>query len=736
LRIGSVLSPWQSLSILMLWLTAPLGAAQVDPVAVAVGDHHALALKVIEGEAYVWAWGSNTYGQLGHDPCETPHQFYPEFIADLPITIRALSAGAQHNLALDDTGRVWSWGRNDFGQLGDGTFEHRFTPLPVTDSNSLVMTAIAAGAYFSMALDENGTVWAWGDNRRRQIGPLVQAFQIAIPIQVTGTLGVVASDLCAGRDHGLTVAESQVYGWGRGTEGQLTLDLWIDRNQPVWIPDLSEANEVAAGATHSLALDPNGRVHAWGLNEHGQLGDGSFITPSEPVLPFADPNVVIDCLVAGTGHSLARDKIGTVWAWGDNRAGQIGNGEPNNAMPSPVPVAMPDVNTVTLAAGDTYNLILDTRGLAWEWGQLDVNDVNDINEPTPVLVPDFPCVLDVSSADGGTVAEPNLGIWVYRLSEKVPLRAVPEAHHHFRSWSGTAVDSGLVAAVNDPNTTVLIQGDQTLSAHFDANPYTLILESSAGGQVQTPGEGSFTYAHDPPIALSVVRDSDDTSFERWELLAGTGVFEDERAGTTTFTIAADSHIKAHFVTATSAGLVDPLRTVVTQELERSYDIVTENPNTGDMALLETLDASDANIVDLIGLDWAVNLHTLNLNDNRVSDVNVLTNMPALRTLLLDRNDNPDIASLVTMTQLTTLHLSGNPLTEYAPFGTLVNLEHLVLNDTNDTIEDIPAAWLSQLTRLQVLSVRGNNGLRKSDPTVRRLLTEVCLPNGGGIAVDR
>jgi alpha-tubulin suppressor-like RCC1 family protein len=736
LRIDSVLSPWQSLGILMLLFTAPLGAARIDPVAVAVGDRHALALKVIEGEAFVWAWGSNTYGQLGHDPGETPHQFYPEFIADLPITIRALCAGADHNLALDDTGRVWSWGRNDFGQLGDGTFVDRFTPLPITDSNSLVMTAVTAGAHFSMALDENGTVWAWGDNRRRQIGPLVQAFQTAIPTQVTGALGVVASDLCAGRDHGLAVAESQVYGWGRGTEGQLTLGLWIDRNQPVWIPDLSEVNEVAAGTAHSLALDPNGRVHAWGLNEYGQLGDGSFITPGEPVLPFTDPNVVIDTLAAGSGHSLARDSTGTVWAWGDNRSGQVGNGEPNDAIPSPVPVLMQDVHAVTLAAGDTYNLALDSRGLAWEWGQLDVNDVNDISEPTPVQVPDFPCVLDLRSADGGTVAEPNLGIWIYRLSEKIPLRAVPEAHHHFRSWSGSAVDSGLVDEVNDPNTALLIQGDQTLSAHFDPNQYTLILESSAGGRVTSPGEGSFTYTHDPPIALAVVRDSDDTSFERWELLAGAGVFENEHTGNTTFTIAADSRIKAHFVTATSAGLVDPLRTVVARELEHGHGIVTENPNTGDMALLETLNASDANIVDLTGLDRAVNLHTLNLNDNRVSDVNVLTNMPALRTLLLDRNDAPDVAALVTMTQLTTLHLSGNPLADYAPFGALVNLEHLVLNDTNDTIEDIPAAWLSQLTQLQVLSVRGNNGLRKSDPNVRRLLTEVCWPNGGGIAVDR
>lgn len=737
MRIDSVISPWIFFAAgFPLLFTSILTAAEVDPVAVAVGDQHALALKVIEGEAWVWAWGANTFGQLGSDPCETSHQFTPGFVAELPVTIRALRAGAYHSLALDNTGRVWSWGRNHYGQLGDGSFEDRFTPLPITDSNTVVMADIAAGENFSMALDENGMVWAWGDNRRRQIGPLAQeALQIAIPLQVTGAIGARVTALGAGREHGLAVAESQAYGWGRGTEGQLTLDQWFDRNQPVWLPDVNDANTIAAGLTHSLALDPNGGVLAWGLNDHGQLGNGSLEPPVTPVRPFTDPNTLITAVVAGTRHSLALDQAGDVWAWGDNRAGQVGNGDPNQTVLLPESITLEDMHCLTLAAGDTYNLSMDTTGLAWEWGQLDVNDANDINEPIPVLVPDFPCVLDVSVGDGGTLTEPNLGVWFYSLAETIPLEAAPEPHFHFRSWTGTAADNGLVSDVNDPRTTLFIQGDQSLRAHFDPNQYRLTIDSSPGGQVDTPGEGTFTVTHAPPISLDVMRASDEYSFDHWELVEGSGVFENAQTGNTTFTIASDSSIKAHFIASSSAGLVDPLRTVVAQELERSYGIVTENPNTGDMALLETLDASDANIVELKGLEWAVNLHTLNLNNNRVSDVNILTEIPALRTLMLDRNNDPNIAVLVTMTKLSTLHFSGNPVPDYATFAALVNLETLVLNNTNDTLEDIPEMWLTQLPRLRVLSIRGNRGLRKSDHNIRRLLTEVCIPNGGGIAVD-
>ncbi len=738
MRIDSVITPWILFAAaLPLLFGSPLTAVEVEPVAVAVGDQHALALKVIEGEAWVWTWGANTFGQLGSDPCEISHRFTPGFVAELPVSIRTLRAGAYHSLALDSTGRVWSWGRNDYGQLGDGSFVDRFAPLPVTDSNTVVMVAIAAGENFSMALDENGMVWAWGDNRRRQIGPLAQeALQIAIPLQVTGATGARMTALGAGREHGLAVAESQTYGWGRGTEGQLTLDQWFDRNQPVWLPDVNDANTVAAGLTHGLALDPNGGVWAWGLNDHGQLGNGSLETPQTPVDPFADPNIVIAAIAAGTRHSLALDPAGKIWAWGDNRAGQVGNGDPNHTVLQPELIALEDIQCLTLAAGDTYNLSMDTTGLAWEWGQLDVKDVNDINEPIPVLVPNFPCVLDVSVGEGGTITEPNLGVWLYSLAETVPLEAAPEPHFHFRSWSGTAADSGLVSDVNNPQATLFIQGDQSLRAHFDPNQYRLTIDSSAGGQVDTPGEGTFTVTHAPPIPLAVVRESDEYSFDHWELVEGSGVFENAHAGNTTFAIASDSSIKAHFISSSSAGLVDPLRTVVSQELERSFGIVTENPNTDDMALLETLDASDAHIVELQGLEWAVNLHTLNLNDNRVSDVNVLTEMPALRTLMLDRNSNPNIAILVTMTELSTLHFSGNPVPDYAIFAALANLETLVLNDTNDTLEDIPEIWLTQLPRLRVLSIRGNLGLRKSDLNIRRLLTEVCIPNGGGVAVDR
>ena len=171
----------------------------------------------------------------------------------------AIAAGVKHQLAIKRDGTVWAWGKNDSGQLGDGTvldeYAYVFNPVQAQGLDSVV--AVAAGVSSSLALKSDGTVWAWGSGSAS-----------SIPVQVQGLDSVVA---------------------------------------------------VAAGALHNMALRNDGTVWTWGQNSYGQLGDGSTTARSAPAQVQGLDLVV--AITAGAAHSLALRNDGTVWTWGEQRRG-------------------------------------------------------------------------------------------------------------------------------------------------------------------------------------------------------------------------------------------------------------------------------------------------------------------------------------------------------------------------------------------------------------------------------
>lgn len=740
------------LSITLIMLCSAIGMADI----LSIGEQHALAVK---GGA-VWAWGSDQYGQLGRSDNDPNYSVDPCEVTGIQTYVISVSAGAFHSLALDDEKHVWSWGWNSHGQLGLGmkSDELPYNPTPqlVTGiPNDVNVLAISARENFSLALDENGQVWAWGDSSDLQAGPVnntVNPFG-GIPdnnnyspalLPFNNTVTIIA--IAAGAQHGLAVDDAnQLYGWGRGLEGQLISEQPINQAQPLPIPDFDNIQLLAAGYRHSLVADDANQVVAWGDNEFAQLGVDPNLGLSPPILVFDDPNEMRS-LAAGAYHNLALDVNDRLWVWGDNTHGQSGVGPNDLTVSIPTVLDINDANVI--AAGTSYSLALDETGLAWEWGRLPIvhSEVDDINVPTPQIVPGFPCVLDVNATEGGTVTGPDVGEWIYPLGTRVRPLALAEEHYEFDSWSGSAVDSGWVFDPEVVQASVDIQGDLTLIANFKRALYTLTVQSTKGGRIispepneQDPNKPVVSFrSSEEEIELTVERDGDDYSFVGWELEPNDlGEIADPCSLNTTLRILGDVTVTAVFEGAVSAGLQGPLRAAVVNELLETHGITSTNPNTKDMARLETLDASGQGISDLTGLDYAINLHTLNLNDNQISDINVLTDMPSLRVLQLDSNKGIDLTSLVKdMTNLTVLHLSDVDIDDFTVLGNLVNLEFLVLDNTNDKIEDIPESWLSQLAQLKFFSIRGNAGLRKSDHNVRRLLLEVCRPNGGSIAVDR
>jgi len=284
-----------------------------DVMAIAAGWQHTVALKQ---DGTVWAWGYNSNGQLG-DGTQIDNST-PVQVSGLS-SVTAIAAGDYHTVALKEDGTVWAWGDNCDGQLGNGTQIDNSTPVQGLSG----VTAIAAGGFHTVALKQDGTVWAWGNNDYGQLGDGTQTYS-PTPVQVSGLSNVTA--IAAGDYH--TVALKQdgtVWAWGWNYAGQLGDGTWTDSPTPVQVNGLStNVTAIAAGGYHTVALKQDGTVWAWGLNGNGQLGDGTQTYSPTPVQASGLYNVT--AIVAGDAHTVALKQDGTVWAWGWNYAGQLGNG--------------------------------------------------------------------------------------------------------------------------------------------------------------------------------------------------------------------------------------------------------------------------------------------------------------------------------------------------------------------------------------------------------------------------
>ncbi len=289
-------------------------------VAVSAGgdqlEAHSMALKA---DGTVWAWGSNLYGGLGNG---TTNSTLVPVQTLLLSDVMAISAGGWHSSALKKDSTVWTWGWNMDGQLGDGTTNDRSLPAKVNGLSGIKQ--IAAGTYHMLALKSDGTVWAWGDNVSGQIGNGTKTDQLT-PVQVSGITDVVR--IAAGRFFSLAVkSDGTVWTWGENLYGQLGNGNTTDQTTPVQVSGLTGITDAitATGAFHCLAVKNDNTVWAWGRNTYGNLGDGTTTSSSVPVKMQNASSIA--GMAAGTNFSLLYKSDGTFWACGRNASGQLGDG--------------------------------------------------------------------------------------------------------------------------------------------------------------------------------------------------------------------------------------------------------------------------------------------------------------------------------------------------------------------------------------------------------------------------
>lgn len=298
--------------------------------------------------------------------------------------VSAVSSGIGFSLALLKTGQVYAWGVNNLGQLGDGNTTNTTSPVKVQGLSHV--KAISAGGFSSVALLDTGGVMAWGDDQVGQLGDGVIETFSDVPVVVSNLSGVTA--VSAGLAHNLALLrDATVMAWGFNRNGQLGDDnVGTNSTVPVPVKNLSGVNAVSAGGQHSLALLGDGTVRAWGSNSNAQLGTGS-INPPNRALPVAVKRLKgVSAISAGGFHSLALLTTGDVMAWGDDQAGELGNG----IIPpfSVLPVRVHHVSTVSaVAASDTldpsasYSVAMLAGHTVDDWGA--TNPATELPRPVP-----------------------------------------------------------------------------------------------------------------------------------------------------------------------------------------------------------------------------------------------------------------------------------------------------------------------------------------------------------------
>ncbi|MCL2788840.1 MAG: Ig-like domain-containing protein, partial [Micrococcales bacterium] len=331
------------------------GVAPPGFATIAAGYYHGYGL---DAEGRVWAWGHNSRGQLGNGTnvdSSWPVRVQADAASGPLPRFTAIASGFYTAYGLDESGDIWDWGGNDYHALGNGGTNHSFRPVRLqADASSEPLprfTAIAGRAYTGYGLDGSGGIWAWGFNIRGQVGD------------------------------------------GTTTDSPRPVRVQADAaSEP-----LPRFIAIAAGNEMGYGLDESGGIWAWGSNSAGQLGIGTYTNSLWPVRVQADaasePLPRFTAITAGAGAGYGLDESGDIWAWGANNRGQLGDGTTGNSVrPARVQAdaaSEPLPRFAAITGGGDTGFGLDEDGAIWAWGYNNRGQLGNgttTNSPWPARV--------------------------------------------------------------------------------------------------------------------------------------------------------------------------------------------------------------------------------------------------------------------------------------------------------------------------------------------------------------
>jgi alpha-tubulin suppressor-like RCC1 family protein len=361
---------------------------------------------VIRSDGSTWAWGSNGDGQIDDSFTD---RLGPVRIAGLPA-VRSASLSLLHAATVANDGSVWSWGFNDQGALGDGTTNNNRTPVQAQGLANVA--AVASGGSHAAALKADGTVWTWGANGAGQLGNGERIFS-STPLAPDAGSGYVA--VSAGGRHSLALkSDGTVAASGNNDYGQLGDGTSASHTTFQPVSGLTGVTQVSAGFYHSVARKNDGTVWTWGLDYLGRLGTGPDVPDGLTPAPITTLSNIVS-ISAGGGHTLALRADGTVWAWGENAYGQLGDG---TNTPRYFPVQVPGLtDVVEVAAGADHSLVRKRDGSVWAWGSNYAGHLGDgttTDRPTPAPVVGLSGATQVSAGNSFSAAVTSDGsVWMW-----------------------------------------------------------------------------------------------------------------------------------------------------------------------------------------------------------------------------------------------------------------------------------------------------------------------------------
>ncbi len=336
----------------------------------------------------LFGWGLNDYGQLGIGLS------YPYHIFDSPVPLESaipwvsFASGYYHSVAIKADGSLWAWGYNSDiqpyfqpGLLGDGKKVSKSLPIQIGTDKDWRFVSVCSD--FSAAIKNDGTLWSWGRNINGQLGDGTNTNR-NVPVQVGKDTDWVSVSL--GLHHTLALkVDGSLWAWGQNVVGELGDGTVVDKNTPKKI-GTSSWRFIAAGAYRSFAIRADGTLWSWGNNRGGILGNGTYGDRAIPTQVGNDADWKSIALGIKDGHVFALKADGTLWGWGGNVYGQLGNG-----VFSGIPLIVPnkignDSDWESVSVGIYHTIGTKKNGTLWQWGNFTDRFFTNKSFNTPQLV--------------------------------------------------------------------------------------------------------------------------------------------------------------------------------------------------------------------------------------------------------------------------------------------------------------------------------------------------------------
>ncbi len=375
---------------------------------VSAGGAHTIGITV---DGALWSWGRNQVGQLGINTA-TGTKKIPTRVGD-ETNWSKISAGNAHNLALKIDGTIWTWGRNLKGQLGNGNLIQSNVPIQVGNENSWAQ--IAAGDEFCVALKSDGTLWAWGDNQYGQCGDGSNVDKL-VPTQI-GSLNTWQS-IAAGTNHTMVIkTNGTLWGFGYNNSGQLGDGSNIAKNNPTQIGTDTNWKIALCGIFHTVALKTTGKLFTWGDNTEGQLGIGNNVPKNTP--QAVEPSSNFSKIAKGHRHNVLLRPDNSLWSCGANVSGQLGDGTVlNRNILTAVSGAL--TNWASVDSRVFHTAALNSSGNLFMWGsnfnsQFGNNSTVSSSEPISIECPGIFLANETFDADYNFSIYPNPASLVLKI---------------------------------------------------------------------------------------------------------------------------------------------------------------------------------------------------------------------------------------------------------------------------------------------------------------------------------